>query len=88
MNFPPIMNAPRFLCFIFIALAFILACDKDNDQPYELVDETVASEKVDARAVNNPIEANISGFIPSSAKAPVKVDFKAWNSKNQKDITN
>ncbi len=32
------------------------------------------------------VAAVISGSIPTSAKAPATIDFKAWNSVNQKDI--
>ena len=76
----------RFCCFILFGLTVIIGCTKDSDETNDEIYETT-TEKTNATAANNPVEAVISGSIPSSAKAPAKIDFKAWNSKNQTQIT-
>src|SRR5680860_1419754 len=87
MNFLPTKTVLRFFCFILFGLTVILGCSKDGDELYDAIDTTAMDKKTNATAASNPIAAVISGSIPSSAKAPIKVNFKAWNSKNQKDIT-
>ena len=87
MNYLPTKIALRFLCFVLFGLTIILGCSKDGDEPYDAMDSASLVKKTNAVTANNPIEAAIYAAIPSSTKAPVKIDFKAWNSKNQKDIT-
>ena len=92
MNFLPTKTVLRFLCFILFGLGFILGCSKDDDETYDAIDATAVTKKINATSSSNPIEAVISGTLrygalPSSGEAPFKVDFKAWNSKNQRDIT-
>ena len=91
MNFLPTKTVLRFLCFLLFGLGFILGCSKDDDEPYDTIDATSVTKKINATSSSKPIEAVISGtlrggLLPSSGKAPFKVDFKAWNSENQKYI--
>lgn len=71
----------------------------DEDAPklkvsYTVTSETDASSSQDETSTSEsqsdddkPIAAVISGVIPSSDEVPLTIEFKAWNSKNQKDIT-
>jgi len=92
MNLLPTKTVLRFLCFIVFGLAFIIGCSKDDDDdPFDAISENTVEKKVNATASSNPIEAVISGILPggalpSTGKAPFKVAYKAWKSKNQSSI--
>ncbi|MDT7830214.1 PKD domain-containing protein [Pricia sp. S334] len=93
MNLLPTKTVLRFFCLIIFGLAFTISCSKDDedDEVFEAIDKTEVAKKVNATAASRPITAVISGTLrggalPSTGKAPFKVAFKSWNSKNQDDI--